>query len=258
MPPQILTKADGPVAEIILNNPGRHNAMTGAMWRGLANTCRTLGDDSAVRVIILHGGPDGHFSAGADMSEFEQTFATETGARQAAIDISNASRAIAACPKPVLAALEGSCMGGALALAGAADLRIGGEGARFALTPAKLGVAYPVEDLRRLSDIVGPAVLRDLYLTARTFGLDEADRLGLISRSTPKGGALEAAHQIAQDMTALSGWSLASGKQMLAKIASGTRLESPDMLDLFIEGFLGEDFEEGYRAFLDKRPPDFS
>ncbi|MEM6536046.1 MAG: enoyl-CoA hydratase-related protein [Pseudomonadota bacterium] len=254
----LILKADGPVAEIILNNPSRRNAMKGDMWTAISAACARIGAMESVRAVILHGGECGHFSAGADMSEFDAAFADRSAAETSCQAISDASRAIEACPKPVIAAIEGTCMGGALALAAASDLRVVAEGAAFSLPPAKLGVAYPIEDLRRLADILGPARVRELFLTARVFQADEADRFGFVTRRVPTGSAARIAAEMAADMTRLSGWSLSAGKTMLAAIAAGQRTESDAMASLFLEGFLGPDFKEGYRAFLDKRAPDFS
>ncbi len=258
MTDRLILKIDTPVAQLILNNPQRRNALNLEMWAAIPGLIERAVASAGVRALIIHGGSAGHFAAGADISEFETLYATRDGAQAAATTLAKATLAIETCAIPVIAAIEGSCMGAGLSLATAADLRVVGDGAKFCLPPAKLGAAFPYADLRRLSDIIGLAAARDLLLTARIFDADEAERLGLSSRRTGAGGALEAATEIATRMAALSRWSLMAGKRMLNTLGAGHKTETPEMRALQVEGFLGADFLEGQSAFLAKRKPDYS
>lgn len=246
-----------PVGEIVLDNAKRLNALNLAMWEAVPGLVARANADADVRVILIHGGTVGHFAAGADISEFATVYATQDGARRAADALNLATSAIVESPKPVIAAIEKSCMGAGMSLALAADLRIVADGARFSLPPAKLGAAYPYEDLRRLVDIVGAPTASDMLLTARLIEADEAAQIGLASRRVGAGKALETAREIAADMVKLSPWAQAAGKAMLREICAGQRTETPAMRALQVEGFLGPEFIEGQKAFFEKRPPKF-
>lgn len=251
-------KLHGPIAELILNNAKRLNALNLEMWEAIPGLFEQIAKAPHIRAAIMHGGEIGHFAAGADISEFAPVWATPKGADRAAKALYAATTAIETCTRPVIAAIEGSCMGAGLSLASACDLRVVADGARFSLPPAKLGAAYPYEDLRRLADIIGLAPTRDLLLTARMIEADEAGDLGLASRRVAQGAAYQTALEIANTMTGLSPWALTTGKAMLSAIGRGQRTETPEARAKQIEGFLGPDFFEGQSAFLEKRKADFS
>lgn len=248
----------GPIAELILNNGKRRNALNLEMWEAIPGLLAQIASAADIRVVIMHGGEVGHFAAGADISEFGPIWATPEGAKRAANALYTATTAIETCTRPVIAAIEGSCMGAGLSLASACDLRVVADGARFSLPPAKLGAAYPYEDLRRLADIIGLAPTRDLLLTARTIEAEEAGDLGLASRRVASGQAHQTALEIAKGMIDLSPWALSTGKTMLSAIGAGQKTDTPQMRALQIEGFLGPEFYEGQNAFLKKRKPKFS
>lgn len=253
---EIRVTIEGPTARLIITYPKRRNALTLAMWGGIERAMKQLSGDDTVRAVIIHGEGD-HFAAGADMSEFATHWDTEQKAHAAADQLARATASIEACPKPVIAAIEGSCMGAGLSIATAADLRVVAEGSNFALPPAKIGASYPYSDLRRLVDLIGQGTARDLMLTARAVGTDEVQQLGLVSRRANKGQALEVAKAVAEEITSLSPWALSAAKTMLNTIAGGAREEPKAMRDLQVSGFLGGEFKEGYSAFLEKRKPDF-
>jgi enoyl-CoA hydratase/carnithine racemase len=256
MTDKFILKTDGPVAELILNHPQRRNALNLEMWAAIPALIAKA-EASAARALIIHGGAVGHFAAGADISEFPTKWGTRETAGDAAQKLADATRAIEHCKLPTIAAVEKSCMGAGLSLATAADLRVIADGAKIGLPPAKLGASYPYEDLRRLVDLIGIAPTRDLILTARVVAADEAALIGLASRRCSAGEALTTARALAAQMVPLSQWSQAAAKTQLTKIAAGQRTETPDMRALQVEGFLNDDFKEGYSAFLEKRKPRF-
>lgn len=248
----------GEIAEIILNVPERRNALSDAMWTAIPGLIDTVETEPDLKIAIIHGGSAGAFAAGADISEFERIYATPESAARAAETIATALNRIERCKKPVLAAIEGACVGGGVSVALACDMRIAGKGARFAITPGKLGLVYPFDDTRRLVDTVGAPAARDILYTGRLFGADEAYRLRLADRLTEKGKALACARDLATAMTAISQWSIRASKQMISRVLTGQRAESDETRDMFTDGVQGDDFQEGYRAFLEKRPARFN
>ena len=165
----------GPVATIWLDRPTKRNAMSYAMWAGLEAACLELGDDAQVRVVVLRGA-GGHFCAGADISELLAERAPGTPTFH---DVNMAAEhALATLPKPTVAFVEGDCIGGGCALAIDCDLRIAVDGARFGITPAKLGVVYPAPSMERVGRLLGLAAAKHLLFTGRLVDTDgrAADR----------------------------------------------------------------------------------
>jgi len=256
--PSIRLETNGPLAELILNKPEKRNALSVDMWADIPGLVAKVEADRDVKVLIIHGGDAGAFAAGADISEFESIYATPESAAASGATIAKALDAVEACAKPVIAAIEGACVGGGVSLAMAADLRVASEGSKFGITPGKLGLVYPAGDTRRLIAAIGPSRTKDILLTGRIFLAGEAMQLGLINRLVPKGGALDAARAFAEDIGAISQWSTRATKAMIAGLESGWSDDDAAARALFLEGFSNADFQDGYKAFLEKRPPKFT
>lgn len=246
-----------PLAEIVLNKPEKRNALSVDMWAAIPGLVDQAVADPDTKVLLIHGGDAGAFAAGADISEFEQTYATKDSAKAAGDTIAAALHAVETCPKPTLAAIEGACVGGGVSLAMACDLRVASARSKFGVTPGKLGLVYPAGDTRRLLQAIGPGATKDILFTGRIFLADEAKEMKLIDRLVEDGDALEAARTFAQEIGAISQWSTRATKKMIAGLQSGWTDEAGEAADLFLEGFSNEDFQDGYKAFLEKRAPVF-
>jgi len=257
MPP-IRLDIKAPLAEIVLNRPERRNALSVTMWQAVPGLVAEANAHKDVKVILLHGGTAGAFAAGADISEFETIYATPETAQASGESIARALDAIETSGKPVIAAIEGACVGGGVSLAMATDLRVAGAGARFGVTPGKLGLVYPAGDTRRLLAAIGPGATKDILFTGRIFTADDARSIGLIDRLVETGTALDAARAWASEIAAISQWSTRAIKRMIRGLQAGWSDDNPDAQMLFLEGFSNEDFQEGYRAFLEKRPANFT
>ena len=251
----IFLTGSGSCAEIVINAPARRNALSMSMWSALPVLVRTVDADTAAKVLVIHGGSAGHFAAGVDISEFETIYADEEATRETTATISTAVDAIANCSKPVVAAIEGSCFGAGIALALAADVRIASKTAQFGLPPAKLGIVYPPADLKRLVDAIGPAAAKRMLFSARRFSGSQALEMGLIEELAAQGEALDAAKTFAEEVAGNSAWSVRTLKSMIAAIAEGASEEA--LMQHMVDGAAGADFREGYRAFLEKRKPQF-
>ncbi|KJS38650.1 MAG: enoyl-CoA hydratase [Hyphomonas sp. BRH_c22] len=254
----IRLEINAPFGEIILNKPEKRNALSVDMWAAIPELMARVTAAEAVKVVILHGGEAGAFAAGADISEFATIYSTPEAAAQSGETIAAALSAVEHCPKPVIAAIDGACVGGGMSLAMAADLRVAGEGARFGITPAKLGIVYPAGDMRRLVTAIGAARAKDILFTARIFDVAEAEALGLLNRVVAKGEALEGARALGEAVAANSQWSVRAIKHMVAGVEAGWADNGPEASTLFLDGFSSEDFVEGYSSFLEKRPARFT
>lgn len=248
---------DGPVARLTLNNPGRRNALNEAMWEAIPGLLDEAAAAEGVRVLVVTGA-GGHFAAGADISEFEQVYATPERAAGYSRKIAAALDGLAAFPMPVIARIEGVCVGGGYALALACDLRFAATDVRIAITPGKLGLLYPFNDLKRLVDLAGVSTAKDLLFTARMVEAEEALSLKLVDRLEAQGELDARIEEYVEMIAAGSPRSARLTKSMLARIAAGQAEDDDETRAMFLEAFSSADFTEGYRAFLDKRRPRFS
>lgn len=247
-----------PLAEIVLNKPEKRNALSVDMWAAIPRLVEQAIADPETKVLIIHGGDAGAFAAGADISEFEETYATKDSAKAAGDTIAAALDAIEACPKPTIAAIDGACVGGGVSLAMACDLRVASAKSKFGVTPSKLGLVYPAGDTRRLLQAIGPGATKDVLFTGRIFMAAEAKEMKLVDRLADDGTGLQAAREFASNIAAISQWSTRATKQMIKGLQGGWGDADPNAAELFLQGFSNEDFQDGYKAFLEKRAPNFT
>jgi enoyl-CoA hydratase len=253
----LASKQDG-VGVVTFNQPEKHNAMSVEMWKGLADILDDFARDPAIRTVILTGAGTRAFVSGADISQFEQQRASADAQRAYDEQTAIGRQRLSSFPKPTIASIRGYCLGGGLAIAMQADIRIASPDTQFGIPAAKLGIAYGFEGLRRLVSLVGPAHARMILYTGARIGADEALRIGLINRIAPadelEARVFEVANQIAANAP-LSG--------AASKLAIDQVLLDPDARDLeslaraTATCFDSEDYREGRAAFLEKRPPRF-
>lgn len=247
----------GAIAELVLNRPDKRNAITEAMWIAIPRLLAEAEADPALRVLIVRGA-GGSFAAGADIAEFEEVYATRERAARYSAAVAAALDGLAAFPLPTVASIAGPCVGGGCGLALACDLRFAMDGARFGITPAKLGLVYTLNDTKRLIDAVGPSNARDILFTGRLVGAHEAREMGLIDRVWSE-TAFEAEMEIwLAQLRAASPHSARVTKHIIRMILSGVDHDTDETRQIFLDAFQGRDFQEGYRAFLEKRAPRFS
>lgn len=248
---------EGAVATLLIDQPARRNAMTRAMWRAMPALVGEAAADPAIAVLRVEGG-GGHFCGGADIAEFAETYATAESTKAANADIAAAGEALAGFPKPAVAVIRGACVGGGVALALACDLRFAAANARFAVTPAKLGLIYNQADTTRLMRAVGAARAADLLFTGRIIDAPAALRIGLVEEVYPPDALDDAVSAWLTPVAAGSRAALRDIKAMIHAVQDGAPPASPALRALFDDAFAGADFREGYRAFLEKRPPRFT
>jgi enoyl-CoA hydratase/carnithine racemase len=249
-------RIDGPVAILTLNRPASHNAVNVAMWRGIPELIAQAARDPAIRVVVV-GGAGGHFASGADIAEFQTVFADTQAALAYGSLIENATAALADLEKPVIARLDGYCIGAGLAIALACDLRIAARDSRLGAPPAKLGLIYSLTDTRRLVDAVGASTARRLLFTGALLPAAEALGLGLVDETHDPADLAEAVAARARDISALSSHSIRRAKALVSMISRGQREETAETRGWFAEAATGADFAEGLAAFQARRPPAF-
>jgi enoyl-CoA hydratase/carnithine racemase len=247
---------DGAVAQLVLNRPGKRNALNQEMWAAIPGLAGQIALERAVRVVILRGAPEA-FCAGADIAEFDEVFAAVATARAYRELVHAAYDAVAALPLPTIAMIRGACFGGGCALALCCDLRYADPSARFCIPPARLGLAYSLAETKRLVDLIGPAAAKEMLMGARVIEAEEALRLGLATRLFAAAELEDATLAFARRLCSLSRFTIAATKQVVAEILAGATAETARTRALFEAQFEGPDLAEGRRAFLEKREPDF-
>ncbi len=251
---QIRSEQSGNVATLIIDNPDRRNAMNRAMYEQVPAVVEEIAADPAIRCVILRGAGSEAFGAGSDISEFTSR---RTGREAGRFDSSehHAWRAISSIAVPVIASIHGPCMGGGVAIALHADIRIAADDARFALPPAKIGLAYPPPAVDRLVRLVGPSMAKLLLFSARTIDAGEALRIGLADEIVPKNDLDAHTSALAHRIGDLSPLSIRAAKLAVESVARH------DLRDQTREAvarcYASSDFREGTRAFLEKRRPIF-
>ncbi len=259
MAEEILIERNSSLAIVTINRPQSRNALTYAMWRTLMLAAPELDADASVRTIIFRGAGSEAFSAGADIAEFETRRNNASQARVYAEVFEGAQEAIAAIGKPTLSLIRGACVGGGLELACATDLRFASSDSRFGIPVARLGIVVGYKEMRRLVQLVGPAMAMDLLLTARLIDANTARRVGLINDIRGPEEIENFVFDLARRVAELAPLSQRGHKQMLKTV-----LENPALRDISEEDaakpfaiYDSEDFHEGRRAFLEKRSPKF-
>lgn len=257
MSSDITLTRDGDRAQLTLNRPNKRNALNLAMWAAIPGLLASLDEDANVRCLVVRGA-GGVFAAGADIAEFETAYATREAAHSNQTTMVAAMRALEAFPKPVVALIEGPCIGAGLGVALCCDVRVASANARFGVTPARLGVAYGLEDSRRLVDAAGASAAKDLLFTGRIIDAGEALRLRLVDRVLPEDGFAEGSEAYLEQVCAGAPFTARATKALLAMIREGIRAETDQSRAVFADAFEGPDFREGVRAFAEKRTPKFT
>jgi enoyl-CoA hydratase len=245
---------DGGVATVTLDRPDVLNAMNETMRRELTRLFTNLATDEAVRVIVVTGGGERAFSAGADIREFvEPPVPVHYREQRRRVDF---RQAMDRCPQPILAAIRGYALGGGLELALACDIRIAGDDAQVGLTEINLAIIPGGGGTQRLARLVGRGKALEMILTGARLRADEALRLGLVERVVPAAEVLTHATELARTLAAKAPVALRYAKEAVVKgielpLAEGLRLEN----DLSTLLRTTDDRVEGARAFLEKRAP---
>ncbi len=240
------------VATVMLNRPARRNAVTLAMWREVARIFRELGGNRDVRAIIFTGA-GGNFSVGADVSEFPvvRSNAQDSADYEVAVDAS--SEAIADVPQPVIAVIDGYCLGGGCHLSMACDFRVASPAAQIGIPSANLSIVYGVQSTRRLLGLVGLTAAKRILYTAERLDAVEALRIGLVDRLSDD--PREEARCFAAEMAAKAPLSIAGAKYILNQASMG---ESGSLAQAMIDRASdSEDYREARLAFAEKRRPAF-
>jgi enoyl-CoA hydratase/carnithine racemase len=258
MSDHILVEQDGAIATVVFNRPKMRNAISLAMWAEIAAVTESLSKDDSVRAIVYRGAGTEAFASGADISEFQENRKDTETSLAYGKQTDAAYTAIRVCPKPTVAMVFGYCMGGAMAVAMACDLRFAAGGSKFGIPAARLSIIYGLDAVHQLVDLVGPAYAKDILYSARALDAPEAFRIGFIQRLLPASELEAYTYEYLRTVAANAPLSVRGTKAQVRAIFEGiTDVHRERLQALSIETFGSEDYREGTRAFLEKRPPHF-
>jgi enoyl-CoA hydratase len=245
------------IARLTLANPGKLNALSVAMWRELRTHVAKLNAHSdGVRVVIV-AGEGGQFASGGDIEEFPQfRFDATTLARFHEEDVRPALQALLACDLPLVAQIDGACIGGGLEIAACCDIRIAGSSARFGVPIAKLGFPLAPAELEMVAAVVGPTVLRELLIEARVLDAQEAFARGLVTRVVADDEVAIQAHRAAERIAELSPQALRLNKRALRQFTPAPHSTPAERAPHYAYA-ASDEHREGLAAFKQKRKPRF-
>lgn len=256
----VLVQHEPPLATIIFNRPDQRNAISYDMWRELASTLADLDSDQDIRTIVFAGAGDEAFSAGADIKDFQEY---RSDSRKGALynDAVNGLLAqLGFMATPTISMIDGFAVGGGCELAIATDLRIASEGSRFGIPVARLGITVGHQEMKGLVNLVGKGNAMYILLSGRLLNTEEALRIGLVNQVLPKTELKDYTYRLANEIANLAPLSHKVNKQTMGQV-----LAKPSLADLTSEEailpltqFDTQDYQEGYRAFLEKRRPSFT
>lgn len=256
--PGLEMRIDGEITWLVLNRPEKRNAITNAMWQELERCLDSIDDDPGIKLVILRGADETAFAAGADIGEFSTVHAAPKSLAAFAELYGRAQRRLAHFPKPVLAMIQGPCIGAGTGIASAADIRFADTTARFGIPAAKLGSVYRLEDTKRIVDLIGPSHAKRFLFSGCIVDAEEAARIGLVDVLCSPTELDERVRAFAAEVCAVSQYSVRASKGIIRAILDGASHDTDETDRLFFEATQGDDYRESVRAFHEKRNPAFT
>ncbi|GJD53678.1 Short-chain-enoyl-CoA hydratase [Methylobacterium crusticola] len=251
---ELLYSVEDGIARATFNRPQARNALTFAMYEGLAALCGRINDDPEVRALVISGAGGKAFAAGTDIGQF-RSFSTPQDPIDYEHRIDRILSTLESCRVPTIASVVGACTGGGAAIAACCDLRIASADARFGFPIARtLGNCLSQTSLARLSALIGPSRVKEMIFTARLLEADEARSVGFLHEVVPDAAALEArTTALARTVAGHAPLTLRATKEGLRRLQPGGAGGEGE--DLILMCYTSADFREGIEAFLGKRPP---
>ncbi len=243
---------------ITFNNPARRNAISLEMWEALGQILESFQHDGNVRVVVMKGAGDKAFVSGADISEFEEQRGNAEQKKRYGEVSAHANRWLARIDKPLVAMIQGYCIGGGLATALGADIRFATPDSTFGIPAARLGLGYDYPGLKTLCDLVGPSRAKDIMFTARFLTASEALAMGLINYVVPAGELEARVKDYAFGIAANAPLTVRAAKLAINEAMKDSGKRDLVSVNKMVDAcFDSEDYREGRKAFMEKRKPEF-
>ena len=255
---KMLARIEDGIGWVTFNQPEKRNAISLEMWAALGEILEAFHHDPRVRVVVMSGAGGQAFVSGADISEFDEKRGSAHQRESYAMVAANANRWLANIDKPMIAMIEGYCIGGGLATALNADVRFATPNSTFGIPAARLGLGYELGGLKTLVGLVGPAHAKDIMISARYFGAEEAQRMGLINFVLESSELRDAVTAYALRVVANAPLTVHAARRAIREVLKPESAQAPARIQALIDAcFNSEDYKEGRQAFKEKRPPQF-
>lgn len=256
----MIATVDNHVGWIVYNNVEKHNAMTADMIAAVGRICASFEADDNVRVVVLRGAGDKAFISGADIAQLDsgEISGPPAVATDASMAANSGTTGLLSLSKPVIAMINGWCIGGGVMVALSADIRIASETASFAIPAAKLGVGYPYQAIEQLVALCGPGQAAEILFSARRLSAAEAVRIGLVNRVVPHGELETYVRALVADIAANAPLTHHASKLSIhAATRGGEPTDAAVIRAAIADAWTSDDCVEGKRAFMERRPPRF-
>jgi enoyl-CoA hydratase/carnithine racemase len=252
----ILVEREEDIVTILLNRPHKLNALIKPMWQQLGEVMRSLSADDSLRCIVLRGAGDKSFAPGNDISEFKDARSNSKDAKQYGEIHHEALAALNECRHPIVALIQGICVGGGLEIASLCDLRICGTSSRFGVPINRLGLVVGVREMQGLYSLVGKAVTMEILLEGRVFDASEAFQKGLVTRVVEDDQVAQEAYATARRIAAGAPLVARWHKKFMRRQTDPAPLTEQEKDESYL-CYDTEDFHIGYNSFLEKTKPEF-
>ena len=255
----ILLDSKPPVATVTFNRPAQRNAISFAMWNQFSEILQKLDADADIRTVVITGVGDEAFSAGADIQDFDEHRSDSTKGRGYNEAVNGALKTLSDMATPTISMIRGFAVGGGCELAVATDLRIASENSRMGIPVGKLGISIGHREMQGLVNLVGKGNALYILLSARLLDAQESLRIGLVNQVVKQDELREYTYKLAKDIASLAPLSHAVNKLTIRQVQNKPSLENLTQkeADLPLTQFDTKDYQEGYKAFLEKRRPNF-
>ena len=255
----ILLNRQPPLATVTINRPRQRNAINFAMWGELARLFAELDADRDIRAVVLTGAGEEAFSAGADIADFEEYRSDSAKGLVYNRAVDGLLETLAQLETPTISMIQGFAAGGGCEISVATDLRIAAQGSKLGIPVARLGITIGHREMRGLVDLVGKGNALYILLSGRLLDAEEAQGMGLVNQVVPQDELKSCTYRLAEDIARLAPLSHAVNKRTMNQVLNKASINdlTPEEAQLPLAQFDTRDYLEGYRAFLEKRLPNF-
>ena len=250
-------RKQGGIAVATLEHPSKLNVLDREGWALLGQVFSALAEDDAVLCVVVRGAGSRAFSAGSDIGAFAEQRDTPEQVRRYAADVERGLTALRECPHPTVAAVEGVCAGGGLAVAASCDVRVCGQSSRFGVPVNRLGLTMSYDEMAPVLAAIGPGAVLELLLTGEFVDAKRAREIGLATRLVPDGHVVEEALRLAGTIAAGAPLVNRWHKRFVRRAMEGSAVSRAEQDEAY-ESFRTRDYREGRAAFVEKRAPRFT
>ncbi|MED5579450.1 MAG: enoyl-CoA hydratase [Nitrospinota bacterium] len=255
---KMIAEVDGHIGWMIFNNPEKRNAISLEMWEAVEKILSAFEEDKNVRLIVMKGAGDRAFVSGADISQFEKNRADASAAQEYEKISSNAREKLGTLTKPLIAMIQGYCLGGGMGIALQADIRIASDDSQLGIPAARLSIAYGFDSIKRLSDLVGPSFAKHILFTGKRLTAQEALQIGLVNQVTSKDDLEQVIRDYANVISENAPLSIMASKFSIDQTREDeSKRNMGKISEMSQTCFNSKDYKEGRTAFMEKRKPDF-